>query len=191
MATTLPEPKPPAPGDAMADGTIYAGISPTDGKPMYALPKDASVLMTFNDAADYAAELTAQGHDDWHVPTREELRVLFNSAAAIGGFDMTGQGHATWYWSSTAMDDVDIGAICQRFSDGFQEGGYKTDPLSIRLVRTSEEKVTTLAEEKAAKAEAETQARSAEEIRERLREKAARFKLLPDKGDCSPWKPCR
>ena len=37
-------------GDAMRDGSIYAGTSPDTGKPMYAMPKDASsssvVLMT-------------------------------------------------------------------------------------------------------------------------------------------------
>jgi hypothetical protein len=40
-------------GDKMADGTIYAGISPDTNKPMYAAPADAPMSMDFNAAAKY------------------------------------------------------------------------------------------------------------------------------------------
>ncbi len=189
--TDDPRPKTPEPGTVMADGTVYAGVSPVDHKPMYAMAADLPVLMSFNDAAVHAAKVDAHGHDDWRVPDRDELTVLFNGAAAIGGFDMTGQGHATWYWSSTPVDNNGIGAICQRFSDGFQEPGYMTDPLSIRCVRTDDAAMMTRNDVAQAKAKEEAQARSAEEIQDRLKEKAQRFRLMPQTGDCSPWKPCK
>jgi hypothetical protein len=50
----------PAIGTMMPDGTIYAGISPDTGRPMYATPKDAPLTATFNEAGTYAQELDAQ-----------------------------------------------------------------------------------------------------------------------------------
>src|SRR5437762_1894389 len=89
------------PGDRMPDGRIYAGISPDTHKPMYTTPEDAPLTYTFNEARKYAAELEANGHKDWRVPTKAELKVLFNNRAAIGGFDASGLNPGGWYWSST------------------------------------------------------------------------------------------
>lgn len=167
----------PQPGDRMTDGTVYAGVSPVTGKPLYAMPSDESIRMSFNEAADYAQRLEALGHKDWRLPTLEELNVLFNNRAAIGGFNTTGSGSAAWYWSSTEMND--IGAHCERFSDGFSEPGYRTDPLSIRFVRTGsgDEKLKSQAD-----AETKAQADSAKEIRDHLRDKAPRVHLGPKRG---------
>ena len=35
------------------------------------------------------------------MPTKEELNVLFNNRAEIGGFNETGSDPAGWYWSSS------------------------------------------------------------------------------------------
>src|SRR5258706_11342423 len=105
-------------GDRMEDGTIYAGISPDTVKPMYATPKDAPLTYTFNEAQKYAKKLDAHGHQDWRVPTKEELNVLFNNRAAIGGFSVTGSLPAGWYWSASAYDEWY--AWGQRFSDGYR-----------------------------------------------------------------------
>ena len=126
-------PAEPKVGDKMPDGTVFAGISPDTNKPMYATPADASLTMTFNDAQKYAAKLDANGHKDWHVPTKAELNVLFNNRAAIGGFDVTGSGPAGWYWSASPHDGW--GAWGQRFSDGCQFNGYKDSHSAVRCVR--------------------------------------------------------
>ena len=123
----------PTPGDKMPDGTIYAGISPDTNKPMYATPADASLTMTFNGAKEYAAKLDAHGHQDWRVPTKVELNVLFNNRAAIGGFNVSGSDPAGWYWSSS-QDDVWT-AWEQRFSDGPQGYSLQDLPSSVRCVR--------------------------------------------------------
>jgi len=123
-------------GHEMPDGTIYAGISPDAGKAMYAAPADAYLTMTFNDAKEYAQGLNTQkahGHDDWHVPTKNELNVLFNNRAAIGGFNVTGSLPAGWYWSATPNDQWD--ACGQRFSDGLQDNYGKDNHSSVRCVR--------------------------------------------------------
>jgi hypothetical protein len=126
----------PQPGDRMADGTVFAGISPDTNKSMYALPKDALLTYTFNEAQKYALGLNKQrahDHDDWRVPTKKELGVLFNNRAAIGGFNVTGSRPAGWYWSSS--QGYFNGAWAQRFSDETQRYGTKGYDSSLRCVR--------------------------------------------------------
>jgi len=123
----------PQVGDKIPDGTIYAGISPDTGKAMYATSKDAPLTMKWKAAMEYAAKLDAHGHDDWRVPTKNELNVLFNNRAAIGGFDISGSVPAGWYWSSTQTNDLI--AWGQRFSDGSQASNFQTSASSLRCVR--------------------------------------------------------
>ncbi len=126
-------PAEPKIGDKMLDGTIFAGISPETNKPMYATPADALLTMEFNHATDYAAKLDAHGHRDWRVPTKNELNILFNNRAAIGGFNVSGSNPAGWYWSATPY--YLWYAWCQRFSDGLQHDTNKANRSSVRCVR--------------------------------------------------------
>jgi hypothetical protein len=128
--TAITEPKP---GDRMADRTIYAGISPDTGKAMYATPKDASLTMKWKAAMEYASKLDEHGHNDWRVPTKGELNVLFQNRAAIGGFDISGSNPAGWYWSSSQDDRLTGWA--QRFSDGGQGYYGPFTDSSLRCVR--------------------------------------------------------
>ena len=129
------------PGDKMPDGTIYAGISPDTGKPMYTTPLDAPLSMKFNEAKEYAAKLDVHGHQDWHLPTKGELNVLFNNRAAIGGFDFkkTDEFVYSRYWSSTQY--FRWGAWTQYFllhpsaPDGWQNGDPKRGSARVRCVR--------------------------------------------------------
>jgi hypothetical protein len=124
----------PQAGERMEDGTIFAGISTDTGKPMYATPEDAPLRYTFNEARKYAAELDAHGHQDWRVATKNELRVLYNKRAAIGGFAETGSAPGVWYWSSTEHFINNLGWD-KCFSDRLQGWDGKTSGLSLRCVR--------------------------------------------------------
>lgn len=137
--------KEPKIGDTLTDGTVFAGISPDAGNAVYATPADAPLTMTFNEAAAYAKKLNLEkylGFDDWRVPTKAELNVLFNNRAAIGGIDVSGSYAAGWYWSS-APDTIST-AWGQRLSDGSQFYNIGKDylELSVRLVRSDAPKVT-------------------------------------------------
>ena len=122
-------------GDKMPDGSIYAGVSPNTGMPMYTTPADAPLTMTFNEARNYASKLDTHGHDDWRVPTAAELNVLFNNRAAIGGFNLSGSDPAGWYWTSEEFDD-NWDAWGQRFSDGrLDRFRVESEPSSVRCVR--------------------------------------------------------
>jgi Protein of unknown function (DUF1566) len=126
----------PSPGDKMPDDPVYVGISPDTGKKVFAMPADASLTMTFNEAKEYAQGLNTQkayGYDDWRVPTKAELNVLFNNRAAIGGFVISGSHPAGWYWS--ASSNLKWLAWGQRFSDGYQNYYLKGNPSSVRCVR--------------------------------------------------------
>ena len=122
-------------GDAMPDGSIYAGIC--KGKRLYATPADAPLTYTFNQAQEYAAALTAHGHTDWRVPTENELNTLYENrkqGKLERTFNEIGLGPAGWYWSSSQDDG---GALAERFSGGGQydfndNGSYSS---SLRCVR--------------------------------------------------------
>lgn len=130
--------KVPEPGDAMPDGTIYAGVSPDRGKPMYATPDDAPQLMTFEQAKTYAADLHAHGHEDWRVPSMAELWVLYDNRSVIDGFNESGLFHNGHYWSSSphtkSPKHTDL-ACALRFSDGEQTGKMPIEVLAVRCVR--------------------------------------------------------
>ncbi len=119
-------------GELRADGTIYAGISPDTRKPMYATPRDAPLTYTFDQANLYAARLDVHGHQDWRVPTKNELNVLFENRAAVGGFNTSGSDPGGWYASSSSEDRT---GWIQRFSDGFRLNSYKFYDSSLRCVR--------------------------------------------------------
>jgi hypothetical protein len=112
----------------MADGTVYAGVSPDTGEAMYAMPHDARLTYSFNQARKYAAKLDEHGHHDWRVPTKGELNRLFQHRAAIGGFSKS-----EWYGSSS--QDIYIDRWDQRFSDGYQFNNLKYYAQSLRCVR--------------------------------------------------------
>jgi Protein of unknown function (DUF1566) len=122
------------PGARLADGTICAGLSPDTGRPMETPPSDAPGTYAFDEAKAYCAGLDVNGHDDWRVPTKDELKVLFNNRVAIGGFNESGSEFGGWYWSSTESSSS-YEASDQRFSDGYQGTASKGGHSSLRCVR--------------------------------------------------------
>lgn len=137
----------PEAGDAMPDGTVYAGVEPETGKRIFAAPADASFQMMFNEAAQYARTACAEkylGHDDWRVPSRAELNVLFENrqkGALAGTFQEAGVFHADYdagrsafYWSSESYRGK--AGYGQWFDDGTPN--YIDDDIgkSVRLVRS-------------------------------------------------------
>ena len=134
-------------GDVMPDGTVYAGISPDTGRPIYAALADAPLAMNWRHAVEgekyninrwYPISLSASGsyeghgHKDWRMPNREELKVLFDNRAAIGGFSDGGL-----YWSATSCQHPwSDYAWVQRFAEGDGMGFPKTCELAVRLVRS-------------------------------------------------------
>jgi len=126
----------PEAGDRMPDDSVAAGE--LGGQQLFAMPQDAEVRKDFNEAAAYVKQLNEEkafGHDDWRVPSKEELMLLYNNHARIGGFNVTSGTDASWYWSSAPHDS--LSAWCQDFSGGGQNNDYRLVPRSVRAVRNS------------------------------------------------------
>lgn len=117
--------------DGSRDWTVVTGLaSVTNGETNTArLAAIAISGYSFN-AAEYCENLESHGHKDWYLPARDELAILFNNKAAIGGFFTDANAE---YWSSTEYSN--IFAWAHNFSTGFQNGAVKDNFLRVRCIR--------------------------------------------------------
>jgi hypothetical protein len=63
-----------------------------------AAPQDAPEMMTWAGAKQWCEDLAADGKNDWHLPTKEELNTLYENRNKLG----------IWfgvYWSSSESND--------------------------------------------------------------------------------------
>lgn len=79
-------------------------------------------------AAQWAAALTIDGHTDWYLPARHELRLCFLTVPELFETD-------DYYWTSTQYAGTSYDAWVQDFEDGFQSGNHKTNEYRARAVR--------------------------------------------------------
>ena len=80
------------------------------------------------------AKLLSEAHgQDWHLPTQDELALLFEQRKIVGGFASVN------YWSSTEFDwsseFAKKFAWSQYFYNGSQNLKYKLDKLRVRAIR--------------------------------------------------------
>jgi hypothetical protein len=131
-----PEPEKPLPevGDVMPDGTIYAGLSPTNCRPMYAVPFDAPLLMSFGKAVKYAQNLTFGGKKDYRLPDIYELKSLCDNQnrGALSRTFNTSSRKGKFYWSSTTES---FKSMFVRMDNGVQDKYKRSDPSSVRCIR--------------------------------------------------------
>ncbi len=97
-----------------------------DGHGLVAAPKDLG-RMTWDDAMSACNNLELNGYSDWHLPTKEELNILYYYKDRVGGFANN------YYWSSTESSDGF--AWGQDFGDGRQDGNFKSSRYTVRAVR--------------------------------------------------------
>lgn len=116
-------------GDRLPDGAVYAGVSPDTGKPFCAMPEDHKRALTWADAMSRAPEQTFGGHQDWRLPTIEELVHMYRMKNAIGGF------YPVLYWSSTTASGNDKAAWRLYFGIGSPYANDKRNDFRVRYVR--------------------------------------------------------
>ncbi len=78
----------------------------------------------------YCYELIQDGHDDWYLPAKDELDLMYDGRVAIGNFETTS---GDYYWSATEIFALYAGT--QRFTDGSQIDSFKSSALWFRCVR--------------------------------------------------------
>lgn len=131
-------------GDVMPDGSLYAGLSPTAQQPMFAMPADAGLAMTFNEAAAYTRSLNTQktlGHQDWRLPDKEELKILIDNrskGAFEDTYDVTGLETDGDYHSSTTVTNPTSGELIEarNIGDGSITRINKSVKAGVRCIRT-------------------------------------------------------
>ena len=79
------------------------------------------------DAKKKCEELKLNGYDDWQLPNKDELDILYKSKDSVGGFAFSS------YWSSTEYDNYN--ASTQYFYDGAQSDKGKDYVSNVRAVR--------------------------------------------------------
>jgi hypothetical protein len=112
------------------------GVDAGTGKQNTRNIMDASVQAAVNaPAARLCDRLEYGGYDDWYLPSKNELGLMYMNLKVdgIGGFGNE------WYWSSSQghhfyTTDQEY-AWTQNFSDGSQGGKGKNDTISVRAIR--------------------------------------------------------
>lgn len=82
-----------------------------------------------NYAAKLCADLTLNGYDDWFLPSKDELELMYKNLHKQGGGGFAGG----YYWSSS--ESSDSYAWKQRFGDGYQSKYGKAANYRVRAVR--------------------------------------------------------
>jgi len=85
--------------------------------------------VTAGTAADICANLSLGGYDDWFLPSRDELNLMYTNlkVAGVGGFA------DSFWWSSSEVNAYS--AWAQAFYSGSQYDPSKTSVLRVRAVR--------------------------------------------------------
>ena len=123
-------------GQVMADGTVYAGVSPTTGRRFFAMPADAPVMLDFNDAARYAGELVFGGNNDFRLPSEAEARLLSENkfiGALARTFNTEASLRGTYWLAETEHNEFTAHDITM--ADGFRCFDYKERRHAVRCVR--------------------------------------------------------
>lgn len=117
-------------GDELSGGVVFA-VSNDGNHGLMAAKEDLAGKFTWSEAINNCDELILDGYNDWYLPTRGELNLIYWNLKKVdlGGFAND------WYWSSTELDYYH--AWCQYFDDGFQEfNGKNIDSKCVRAVRS-------------------------------------------------------
>ena len=111
-------------GDILPGGGIVFHVDATGRHGLAAQPKDETKKATWREAQRLAS---AHGQG-WHLPSKDELALLYKQKDVVGGFS------SLYYWSSTDLDSSN--AWNQYFSNGSQSVYAKNSTLPVREVRT-------------------------------------------------------
>jgi prepilin-type N-terminal cleavage/methylation domain-containing protein len=134
VTTTLRTTPSDAGAKAWAGEYVVTGATDlADGRNNVTALKLLSPDLSLYPAAKACEDSTANGKDDWYLPAKDELNILYVNRFAIGNFDTSGTWPVSIYRSSTEKDDYI--AWYQRFDDGYHGYNLKSSALIVRCVR--------------------------------------------------------
>lgn len=80
-------------------------------------------------AAQLCADLDLNDYNDWYLPSKDELNMLYLNKAAVGGFV------AFHYWGSSEIENNMTLAVAQDFNGGYQFTPDKSQLFRVRAIR--------------------------------------------------------
>jgi hypothetical protein len=144
----------------VAEGSWVKGRFPIpqNAKALYAAPQDASLTVAFNYAGapavtqdkvvclkdhemlqylEAANKSNYLGHNDWRLPTPEEVLLLIKGQDRGSLKDTFSNDKNSFYW----MGNANAASLqAQRFSDGYHSENFIRSAAHLRLVRTEDVK---------------------------------------------------
>jgi len=93
----------------------------------------------YGSKTDYAAKLCSDlesgGYDDWFLPSKDELKAIWDNLVNNGSGNNSGVGGFAddLYWASSEFDSH--AACCQDFNNGSQANYFKKNTYRVRAVR--------------------------------------------------------
>ncbi|MFN4975485.1 MAG: DUF1566 domain-containing protein [Bacteroidota bacterium] len=124
------------PGDSYQDGIIVTLIQ--KGEPGYekkvphgllVAKADWEKMVKWSEAIQIAKDFRAGGSDQWRVPNKEELELLYVNRQLVGGFQVGN------YWTSLPSKEDANGAYVINFYNGYTYTEYRETPVHVRLIR--------------------------------------------------------
>jgi hypothetical protein len=110
-------------GSQGPDGGIVFYVDDSGSHGLEAKAADEANRLNWNDAIAAASSYGS----GWHLPTKDELNLLWAKKTVVGGF-VDGV-----YWSSTEYNSLN--AWPQSFFDGYRHIYSKLNPFKVRAVR--------------------------------------------------------
>jgi len=123
-----------SPGYALTTKAYYSG--PHGGK-----FNDKMIITTYPSgmllAAGFCEDLISNGFDDWYMPSKYELRMMYlniGPGAPPPNTNIAGFSATNYYWSSTE-ENADL-AWCHHFSANIPETLVKANAFHLRAIRS-------------------------------------------------------
>jgi hypothetical protein len=100
-----------------------------NGKQYFLAPITFEKKLNWNDAIEYCKSLTVGGYNDWYLPTKDELKFIYQNK------NRNMMLADTSYWSSSEYSA--LYAWFQTVSDGYQYYNTKVYDYRVRAVRST------------------------------------------------------
>jgi hypothetical protein len=119
-------------GDTYEGGIIYK-IDTTTNEVSIATSEDFSEDLSLPDGLDAAKNSVIGGYNDWNLPSRDELELLYNTIGNGGPDGNIGGFSSSYYWSSFTFGAN--GGWAVDFSDGSLKSKWEGLTYKIRFIR--------------------------------------------------------